>query len=231
MTTVRTWLTAIDQALLPLADAQNAAPMQAYMKDVASFLGIKTPERRRAVRTVARSLPRPDAALLADLSLRLWDKPEREYQYVACDLLARFHRSLDASFLLDPMPRLLTTKPWWDTVDGLVTAAICPLTARFPGQEPVMWSWCRSGDRWLIRASIGHQRGRKDATDMDLLLAMCEAHASDREFFIAKAIGWALRDVAPYFPVAVQAFVDSHPALTPVARREALRGLTRVMDQ
>ena len=61
-----------------------------------------------------------------------------------------------------------------------------------------------------------------------MLLAMCEPHANDREFFVAKAIGWALRDVARYFPAEVAGFVEAHPSLPPVARSEAVRGLARV---
>ncbi len=90
-----------------------------------------------------------------------------------------------------------------------------------------MWRWLDSGDRWLIRAAIQHQRGLKGHTDLDRLFAMCDRFAADREFFIAKAIGWALRDVTRWDAPAVQRFVDAHPDLSTVARREALRGLSR----
>jgi 3-methyladenine DNA glycosylase AlkD len=90
-----------------------------------------------------------------------------------------------------------------------------------------MWSWWESGDRWLVRAAIQHQRGLRERTDLDRLFAMCDGYAADREFFIAKAIGWALRDASAWAPELVQAFVDAHPDLSAVARREAVRGLAR----
>ena len=90
-----------------------------------------------------------------------------------------------------------------------------------------MWAWWESGDRWLVRAAIQHQRGLKERTDLDRLFTMCDRYAADREFFIAKAIGWALRDVTRWAPDAVQGFVDAHPDLSTVARREARKGLDR----
>ena len=228
MVTAADWQNAIEDALRPLGSAVDAPAMQAYMKDVAPFLGVRTPERRRAVRQVVKALPAPTPDLLSELAVRLWTLPEREFQYAACDLLARFSAGLPASFLEAPAASLLTTKPWWDSVDSLVTAVVAPLTLRFPGQVRRMREWNGSADRWLVRASIGHQRGRKSDTDMALLAELCSPHASDREFFVAKAIGWALRDVTPYFPREVRDFLSTHPELSSVARTEALRGLARV---
>jgi 3-methyladenine DNA glycosylase AlkD len=227
MTVDTVWTEATVGALAPLADPAYAAPMAAYMKQVAPFLGIKTPERRAALRAAWTALPAIDAGDLAVVFRRLWDLPEREYQYAACDLLARHRRTLPAGFLADPVQHLLTTKPWWDTVDSLGTAAVTPVVDRHPEQVALMWSWLESGDRWLIRAAIQHQRGLGARTDLDCLFAMCEPFVADREFFIAKAIGWALRDVTAWDAEAVQGFVDAHPDLSAVARREALRGLAR----
>jgi 3-methyladenine DNA glycosylase AlkD len=101
------------------------------------------------------------------------------------------------------------------------------LTARHADTIDLMWQWWDSGDRWLVRAAVQHQRGRKEGTDLDVLFAMCDRYAEDREFFIAKAIGWALRDVTRWDPAAVQDFLDAHPDLSTVARREATKGLSR----
>jgi 3-methyladenine DNA glycosylase AlkD len=150
---------------------------------------------------------------------------EREYQYAACDLLARAQRKLPSGFLAEPGQRLLTTKRWWDTVDALGTAVVTPLVARDPELVPLMWQWSASGDRWLVRAAIQHQRGLRERTDVERLLALCARHAADQEFFVAKAIGWALRDVTRWDHSAVRTFVDAHPGLSSVARREAERGL------
>jgi 3-methyladenine DNA glycosylase AlkD len=221
------WIDATVEALAPLADRDRAPAMQAYMKDVAPFLGVTTPDRRRALRSAWSGLAPLDEAGVSAVARALWARPEREYQYAACDLLGKHARDLTGGFVADPVQDLLTTRPWWDTVDSLGTAAITPLVARHPEQVDLMWAWLDSGDRWLIRAAIQHQRGLKGATDLDRLFAMCDRFAADREFFIAKAIGWALRDVTGWNAPAVQRFVDTHPSLSPVARREALRGLAR----
>jgi 3-methyladenine DNA glycosylase AlkD len=221
------WIHATVAAIEPLADPENARAMRSYMKDVAPFLGLKTEARRSALRSAWQDLPRPGALDVPAIVLGLWALSEREYQYAACDLIAREQRRLPASFLASPVQDLLTTKPWWDTVDSLGSGAISPLTARHPDTVGLMWQWWDSGDRWLVRAALQHQRGRKEDTDLDVLFTMCDRYAADREFFVAKAIGWALRDVTAWDPGAVQRFVDDHPALSAVARREATRGLAR----
>lgn len=221
------WVDATVDALTPLADAERAAPMSAYMKGIAPFLGIGTPERRAALRAAWADLGPIDEATLRDVARELWSLPEREYQYAACDLIQRHQRRLQATFIVEPVQDLITTKPWWDTVDSLGTAAVSPITARNDQLMSLMWQWWDSGDRWLIRAAIQHQRGRQAETDFAVLYAMCDRFAEDREFFIAKAIGWALRDATRWDREGVRDFVDAHPRLSAVARREAVRGLAR----
>jgi len=227
VTTTAAWVDATAAALEPLACPANAEAMRAYMKDVAPFLGVKTPERRKAQRAAWAGLTALDPSELARVARALWARPEREYQYAACDLIGRHRRTLPASFLEDPVAGLVTSKPWWDSVDTLGSNAITPLVVRYPALVDVMWQWWDSGDRWLIRAALQHQRGRGRDTDLERLFTMCDRYAADREFFIAKAIGWALRDVTAWDAPAVQRFVDAHPDLSAVARREAVRGLNR----
>jgi 3-methyladenine DNA glycosylase AlkD len=221
------WVEATVEALAPLADPAKAGPMAAYLKGVAPCLGITTPQRRTSLRQAWSGLPALTEADLVHACHVLWGLPEREYQYAACDLITRHSRTLGAAFLAHPTERLLTTKPWWDTVDSLGSAAVAPIVARHPLLVDDMWRWLDSGNRWLVRAAIQHQRGLKGNTDVGLLLAMCEPFVADREFFIAKAIGWALRDVTRWQPDAVRQFVAEHPQLSAVARREAVRGLAR----
>jgi 3-methyladenine DNA glycosylase AlkD len=227
MTGSAAWVDATIDALSPLADPHKAIPMAAYMKDVAPFLGITTPERRAALKAAWADLGPIDEPTVGRVARELWSLPEREYQYAACDLIDRQRRRLSAGFLVNPIQQLITEKPWWDSVDSLGNAAVSPVTARHPELIDVMWEWLGSGDRWLIRAAIQHQRGRRAETDFDLLYAMCDRFVADREFFIAKAVGWALRDATRWDRTGVQAFVDAHPDLSSVARREAVRGLAR----
>ena len=202
--------------------------MQSYMKDVSPFLGVKANPRRQAQRAAWRTLPPLVVGDIAPVAEALWAMPEREYQYAACDLLARHAARLPGEFVEDPIEGFLQDRPWWDTVDALGTAAVTPLVDAHPDQVATMWRWWDSGDRWLVRAAIQHQRGLKERTDLPRLFAMCDRYAADREFFIAKAIGWALRDATRWNALAVQRFVDDHPDLSTVARREANRGLARI---
>jgi len=227
MSTPEAWVHATRAALEPLAVREDAEDMRRYMKEVAPFLGVKATPRRQAQREAWAGLPHLSRQEIGPVAVALWAEPEREFQYAACDLIARQSRLLDAGFVVDPTQALLLDRPWWDTVDSLGNAAISPLVDRFPEQVETMWRWWDSGDRWLIRAAIGHQRGLGDRTDLDRLFTMCDRYAEEREFFIAKAIGWALRDVTRWDAAAVQDFVDEHPRLSAVARREAERGLAR----
>ena len=117
-------LSQIDTALRPLADPVQAVPMRAYMLDQFAFLGIRATPRRQAL----RGLPRLNTWTAADLlavAEALWDVPEREFQYAAVDLLAKYHRQL-ALASLPSLLQLVQRLAWWDTVDGLPSSTLPP---------------------------------------------------------------------------------------------------------
>lgn len=213
--------------LEPLRDVTRAAPMQAYMKNVAPFLGIGTPERRSAMRPLIKSWGAHTSDELGAAARALWSLDEREYAYAACDLLAARNRDVTAEFLTAHGQYLITTKSWWDTVDSLGSAFVTPLVFANPDLVPLMWQWLRGDNIWLARAALQHQRGLKQNTDVQRLVAMCDERSTDKEFFIAKAVGWALRDLVVIDRGAAQKFLDDHPNLPGVAKRELLRGLNR----
>jgi len=211
------------QGRLPaLGDKKVAFGAQAYMKDIAPFLGVKTPERRKLFKEIYRELPTPTSKELGETSRALWNLREREYHYAACDLIDFFIESADKNFLKDHVEYLITQKSWWDTVDTLGSVAISPLTIKYPSIT-LMRSWNKSPNMWLNRAAIQHQRGRKHDTDIPLLLEFLDEHAGESEFFIAKAIGWALRDLSRVNNLEVKKFLKGHPELNKVAVREALK--------
>ena len=213
-------------ALEAVADPAKAPVMAAYMKDVAPFFGVQAGPRRAALRAAWSGLRPPTSDELGLAARALMAEPERELHYAAYDLIARFVDRADDAFCEQHVEALLTTTPWWDTVDGLVTAAVSPLCRR-DGLTELIERWSRSGDRWLVRAALGHQRGWKADTDVERVLELCDRHWSDPEFFVAKAVGWALRDLARLDPERVRGFLDQHPGANPVATREARRGLAR----
>ena len=221
---VREVMASTIEALPPHADASRAAGAFAYMKGVAPFLGVSAPERRKALRVAWAHLESPTSDELGEAALELMWLPEREYHYAAYDLIDRYRSQADELFLSRFATELLTTTPWWDSVDGLVSAMVSPLMREYHDDE-LIDTWSGSKDRWLIRSAIGHQRGWKRETDVHRILQLCDEHWDDKEFFIAKAIGWAMRDISRLEPSAVRDFLEGHHARNRVAIREAERGL------
>lgn len=213
-------------ALVPLSDPERAAPMAAYMKDVAPFLGVGAADRRKALTAAWRNMQPPSSSELGVAAAALMAEREREFHYAAYDLIDRHRRHVDCYFLDAYVTDLLVTKSWWDTVDGLVSAAVSPLCLRYDAGWLVD-EWSKSGDIWLIRAAITHQRGWKSQTAIPRVFELCGRHWSNPEFFVAKAIGWALRDVAALNPTAVEEFLSTRRRVNSVATREARRGVER----
>lgn len=201
--------TRIREVLEPLADPARAAEMTAYMRGRFPFLGIGTPVRRKATMPILRTLRGFDT----DLVTACFDAEQREYQYVACDHVRRVGITD-----LNLAERLIRTKSWWDTVDALAK----PIGANHA--DDIMRAWAVHGDLWVRRVAILHQLGRKTDTDRDLLAWIIQQNLGSGEFFINKAIGWALRDLARHDPAWVRSFVDTTD-LSSLSRREALKNL------
>ncbi|MFD8394300.1 DNA alkylation repair protein [Streptomyces sp. NPDC059680] len=207
------------------ADPGRAGPMRAYMKDVAPFLGIPTPDRRALSRTVLAGTPRPDEADCTAIALRCWQLPEREYQYFAVDYLRR-HAGRCSSGLLPVTRHLVTTVPWWDTVDLLAAHVVGRLVAADPALGADMDAWITDGDLWLVRTALLHQLNRKEHTDTDRLFAHCLLQSGHPDFFVRKAIGWALREYTKTDPGAVRAFLARERGrFAPLTVREALKNI------
>jgi 3-methyladenine DNA glycosylase AlkD len=221
------FVSALAPALYDLGDRKRAIGAQAYMKNIAPFIGVATPERRNLVKMIAKTLPAPTSEELGMTARKLWKLDEREFQYAANDLIGIHWKIADKKFLADHVEHLIISKSWWDTVDGLGSVAVSPLTDKY-GCEALINKWNQSPNMWLNRAAIQHQRGRRFETDINLVLQYCDDHSDSKEFFIVKAIGWALRDLAPISPSAVRGFLKDHPFLGRVAVREAERGLGRL---
>jgi len=212
------------EALEPLRDPFKAIGARRYMKDIAPFLGVSAPDRRAALQYAWAPLGKPTSSELGLAAIALFGEPEREFHYAAYDVIAHWGEVADDEFLPTFGARLLTSTPWWDSVDGLVSAMVSPLCRRF-GHADLVDEWSDSDDRWLIRAAIGHQRGWKSQTEIDRVCELAHEHWRDEEFFIAKAIGWALRDCARLNPARIERFVVENLSPNPVAMREIRKGL------
>lgn len=207
------------------ADPQKAPPMRAYMRDQFDFLGVPTPRRLLLDRQVLAGLEKPAEADLREVALACWRRPEREYQYFACGWL-RKHAKRATPALLPTIRDLITTKSWWDTVDTLASDTLGPLVRSHPELLSTMDEWMRGDNMWVARSAILHQLTYKQGTDADRLFRYCLAQAGHPDFFIRKAIGWALRQYARTDPAAVREFLASNgDRLSPLSVREASKHL------
>jgi 3-methyladenine DNA glycosylase AlkD len=204
-------------------DPARAVPMAAYMRDQFPFLGIPRPALNALTRAALADLDRPGEADLTAVALACWRRPEREYQYVACTLLRRHVRACTDGFV-STARHLIVDKAWWDTVDTLAAHLIGPLVLRYPALAATTDAWLLDPDRWLVRTALLHQLTFKEQTDQRRLFHYCATQAGHPDFFVRKAIGWALRQYAHTDPEAVRGFVSGHQhRLAALSIREALR--------
>ena len=205
-----------------LANADDARAMKAYMRGRFEFLGVKTPARRKAAKAFFKKHGG------ADIDWRFvrqaWEHPFREMQYAALDYLET-RKNLLRPGDLPQLKKLAQTKSWWDTIDFLDRLA-GGIIAGFPETRPVILQWSRDADIWLRRLAIDHQLLRKDQTDQHLLEQISVNNLNQTEFFINKAIGWALRDYSKTNPGWVKNFIRQHHGkMAPLSIREASKYL------
>ena len=223
-------MVAVRAALRAGADPAAAEPMRAYMKSVMPMLGVPQPVRAAMLRPLLAEHPLPDAGRWRAAVLALWRAAAyREERYAA--LAVARHRSYRGFLLGEPaqslrmLDEMVVTGAWWDLVDETATRLVGPLLLAAPGVvAPTVRAWATDEDRWRRRAAVICQIGAKERTDTALLAAAIEANAADRDFFLRKGIGWALRQHARTDPQWVRDFVAGH-RLSPLSRREALKHL------
>jgi 3-methyladenine DNA glycosylase AlkD len=216
------WWGPLETRLCAAGIATDAVAMQAYMKDIAPFPGIKTPTRRALFKAHLADIGTPAMHELPAIVRSAFAQAEREWHYCAVDLVVKYARKLGPEHL-PLLEELITTKSWWDTVDLLASNVVGVVLKRHPAAiAPWNQRWIDSPDRWLNRTALLFQLKWKDGTDTDLLFANATRHAAHPDFFIRKAIGWALRAYSVTDPLAVERFV-AVTRLAPLSEREALR--------
>lgn len=205
------------------ADPVQAAPMKKYMRDQFEYLGIKSPQLKTLFRRAIQENGLPSLEELDDVIRELWELPQREYQYLAINLMERLEKKLPSS-AIKTLAYMIVHKSWWDTVDN-ISHIVGVHFKRFPDvREKYLSKWRGSKDFWLRRTAILFQLDYKQETDFDLLKDIIQENLGSNEFFINKAIGWALRQYARIDPKAVTKFVKS-TQLHPLSRREAMKHL------
>ena len=216
------FIPAITEALRDLADADNAFWMCKYMREKYPFLGVKKPERYEVFKHLYKQYGYSEDWF--EVSSQLFAMPEREFQYVAMDYVKLAKKSWDKR-----VPALceqwVGQDSWWDVVDNLAPQILGPYFLQFPEERDVwIQRWMDSGNFWLQRFCLVFSLGYKDKTDTVLIAKTIQALSGSKEFFIQKAIGWALRQYARTDPEWVMDFVGNN-ALAPLSKREALKHL------
>jgi 3-methyladenine DNA glycosylase AlkD len=217
---------AIRDALTRAADPGRAPQMQAYMKSTMPYLGVRLPETRRLARAAAAEYPPADVDDLIAGATELWRAAAyREERYAATELTG-LRMAVGRIEVLPLCREMIVTGAWWDHVDGVSDRIGRLLLAHRDELEPTIRQWSTDPDRWLRRSSIISQLALKGRTDVDLLADVITVNLADREFFVRKAIGWALRQYARTDPQWVRDFVTTHrDDLSPLSRREAMKHL------
>lgn len=220
----------IQRSLQANANPEHAPAMRAYMRDQFDFLGIKTPLRRESLAQVLTAMAKPTMSATEVLQMAeiLWQLPQREYQYIAIDVLAKHKKRLR----LQDIPQLLQLaqkKSWWDSVDGLagVIGDILFLSrVNSTHAQETMDQALHDPSMWVRRIAMTHQLGWRLQTDTSRLFSYALRLGAEEDFFIRKAIGWALRDYAKWQPQQVRDFVKINSSnLAPLSIREALKHL------
>jgi len=220
------FLAALGPALAAAALPEKAAGMAAYMKSAMPYLGVPSPTVRKTVRALAKAHPFTDVAQLHATATILWGVAgHREERYSAI-MLTDSRLARGELELLPFYAAVIGTGQWWDYVDSVAPRLCKLLLAHRDTMDPLLREWSGHTNFWFRRAAIIAQLPAKAATDTDLLRDVMEPNLADPEFFVRKAIGWALRQHARTDPAWVLNYVAGHESrLSPLSRREALKHL------
>ena len=205
------------------ADAGVAQEMQQYMKNKFLFYGYHTPARRK-IYAENLKLEKKNKKIDWDLLNQAWNDPYREMQYFACDYLIALKKYLMFSDM-DKIENFVRTKSWWDTIDSLIKP-VGYLGLHDERVNNLMLKWSQDDNIWIRRFAIEHQLLRKDQMNTALLAKIIKNNLNSEEFFINKAIGWALRDYSKTNPKWVKSFINEYSEqLTPLSIKESSKYL------
>lgn len=213
---------ALREKMESLRDPEKAIPMEKYMKGHFKYFGIKSPILGDLSLEFFRDNGYPSPINLPSILVDFWGQPEREFQYLATGLLRR-GIGLAQPSIVKTIEWMVVTKSWWDTVDTIATNSVGPFFMKFASEkEKWLPKWIHSEDKWLRRVSILFQLNYGKNVDFPLLTSIIEHNLDSKEFFINKAIGWALREHSKIDRNAVIAFCNN-AQLQPLSEREALK--------
>ncbi len=216
----------VRNSLSRLRDAELAAGMAAYMKTDMPFYGVQKPLRVPILREIKKKFVPRDLAEYEDCVLALWQEPHREEKYMAINYADAFQhfKTKDAIPLYE---RLIREGAWWDIVDTVSADLVGEAyLAERKSIKPIINKWAKDKDMWIRRSTLLVHLHHKNETDEEQLFDLCLKLAPENEFFIRKAIGWALREYSKTSPKAVGKFLKSNRSrLSPLSYREGAKQL------
>ena len=220
------YFTPLRNAFEKHANPVIAAGAKAYMRNLSEFYGLSSPQRRQLVKEFIDKSGYPPYEQLEKLVHYAWEQPQREWQYVAQEMVEKYVNKADQN-LVDLVEWMITNKSWWDSVDFVAPNIAGALFKRYPEiKMQYIEKWMQSGNLWLQRSCLLHQLRDNKTADRVLLFNLCERLADHPDFFIRKAIGWSLRQYSKSFPDEVIDFVNNHQ-LSSLSRKEALKVINR----
>ena len=218
---------ALETAFTANQNPENAFAMAKYMRNNFPFFGIKTEERRRIFKEIWKENKEEVSANARGIALDLYSKQEREFHYCAIEILIKELKGNYKKEDIQLIEKLITTNSWWDSVDTIAKYILGEYLLEFPLEtKNVIGRFSKSENMWLNRSAILFQLGYKQKTNADFLFSECLKHAHSKDFFIQKAIGWALREYAKSNPEAVKEFVKTSN-LKPLSTKEALKNMCK----
>lgn len=204
------------------ANAKIATEQKAYMRDQFEYYGIKTPIRRAIQKPflVKEFLPKKEVTI--QIVKSLWNKPQRDYQYIAQELLSKYSKQLEEDDIT-VFEYMVVNKSWWDTIDFIAPKLMAAYFIKYPEKRKhFVDKWLSSNNIWLQRSALLFQLKYKENLDTKLLSYIIDGLLGSKEFFINKAIGWVLREYSRINPKWVSDYVN-RTSLSNLSRREALR--------
>jgi len=216
----------VERYFMQFADPETAKSMKTYMRNQFEYLGVSLWQIRKKSEIFYAQEGVASLIELEEVVHDLWNIPYREFQYVVIDILVRLINELPADFI-KTLEYLITNKSWWDTVDSLAGEVVGAFFPRYPElRDKTLKQWRISDNLWLRRTCIIFQLKYKKSTDFELMKEIIYENLGSKEFFINKAIGWALRQYTRVDPEGVREFVSATP-LAPLSAREALKWLNK----
>ncbi len=220
-----TFINELTAAFSANANAENAQYMQDYMKGLFSFYGIKTDQRRKLFKAAWDNHKTEVKANCRSIAKDLYAKEKRDYHYCAIEILVKDLKKNFVKEDIELIEYLIVHNSWWDSVDTIAKYLLGVYLQQFPQEtKAVVKRFSSSDNMWLNRSAILFQLGYKKDTNESVLFDECLKHRHSKEFFIQKAIGWALREYGKVNPDSVREFVGS-AELKPLSAREALKNL------